>query len=67
MDSLTNSVDVNKLMKVLNLVAKIILENGGETHERKTLSPGLLKAMVLMKPKGLLCLWGSLSPFLKMD
>lgn len=31
MDSITNSLDVNKLMKVLNLVAKIILENGGET------------------------------------
>lgn len=32
MDLSTNTVNIKKLMKVLKLVAKIILENGGETY-----------------------------------
>lgn len=52
MDSLTNSVDVNKLMKVLNLVAKIILENGGETHRAEDTIARIAKSYGIDEAEG---------------
>jgi len=52
MDSITNDVNVHKLMKVLNLVAKIILENGGETHRAEDTINRIAKSFGIEEAEG---------------